>query len=921
MKKLLSTVATLIAVIISATFIVPLAACGNEGSKTVKIANMGGYGLAGVDVKIYDGTNEIYNGKSNSNGEIRLDLGNGKYKVELDNLPKGYYSTNNMTLDGNDKTPMVRVPSRVIEENAPDGHNYTIGSIMYDFTLSTVYSYNSTTNSIDTNSNIKLSDVLKEKNTAILNFWYKDCTWCAREFPHMNEAYQEYKDKLSILAINNYPTDYDSTVKDYIASTKYDFDFAKDSAGVVSRFDISGYPTTIIIDRYGIVCEQMTTITDIEIWKNAFAKYTADDYNPIYGDGETEDDFVPEKPATHGVTMSSSKDINTAINNTGTDIIFSTDVSVTAWPWRVADDGKSIYATNKGYRGTIGIIFARLNLEKDKVLAFEYKFEGVTDTDYFRVSVDGRYGFGLESVFTRQRTSDWTKGVAYIPLEAGSYEISFSYGRYYTGTNDDSVSDTAYVRNIHLEDIDQIGDMDLNIPYYTARQQNAETGKFESYSEVYKDGDGYYRIGTEETANSNDPYLYVALSDPAPYFSLNTVTIYNKYIGANNCVFNGVDYFDTFNEYIMYLRNSSVLLNATSGPVVPVRENLRQALEALYNSENNITSPQYSENGWLEFCSFIKHYGNNSTSAVNPVAGLSYFSAFEAKETTGLPDTSSELNVAEFDRLLNPKGILYKFVPNRSGAYKFESLGKETWADAELYDDTLNTAPALHPSINSCGYDYFPRYIENLEDETGASTVNFKMYHYLEAGKTYYLSVANHVIEDLMSFKFRIDWVGETFDYLTTATAGFYTSSGNKIILPVYVNAKYDAEKDVYYDANTNQPIYVDFTACSRLFTNYPIEKLIDRTMNGVKAFDFTGEEITVDGVKYVGKDYTEIMRDYVAKSKEGKSPNDELYGMLEPTKELKVIICLFYQRHVGFDDDNEWLKACWYNVHLAPAA
>ena len=57
-------------------------------------------------------------------------------------------------------------------------------------------------------------------------------------------------------------------------------------------------------------------------------------------------------------------------------------------------------------------------------------------------------------------------------------------------------------------------------------------------------------------------------------------------------------------------------------------------------------------------------------------------------------------------------------------------------------------------------------------------------------------------------------------------------------------------------------------------------------------------------------------MRAYCAQAK-AKDPNDELYGMLPVTAELRRILMLSYYITAGsdtkFDEQNAWLKACWY--------
>ena len=112
-------------------------------------------------------------------------------------------------------------------------------------------------------------------------------------------------------------------------------------------------------------------------------------------------------------------------------------------------------------------------------------------------------------------------------------------------------------------------------------------------------------------------------------------------------------------------------------------------------------------------------------------------------------------------------------------------------------------------------------------------------------------------------------------------------------------------------------PIYCEFTDNSRMFNKYSIGTLLGKQGNNsiakLKPFDLTGVEIEYMGTKLVGKDYTSIMEAYYDKAVQGKKPTDELYGLTEVTKELREILILFYHKNFKFDDENEWLTACWY--------
>ena len=68
---------------------------------------------------------------------------------------------------------------------------YQPGDKIDDFTMTT---YDGTS--------VTLSEVLKEKEMVLINIWATWCGPCRNEFPFLEEAYQQYKDKVEVLALS-----------------------------------------------------------------------------------------------------------------------------------------------------------------------------------------------------------------------------------------------------------------------------------------------------------------------------------------------------------------------------------------------------------------------------------------------------------------------------------------------------------------------------------------------------------------------------------------------------------------------------------------------------------------------------------------------------------------------------------------------
>ena len=124
-----------------------------------------------------------------------------------------------------------------------------------------------------------LSELLQEKKMVMLNFWYADCYWCVREFPVMEVAYQDYKQDLEIIALS--PYDPKETIVDFQAKHSLSFPMATCNRDLVMGFGIGSYPTSVVIDRNGLICLiHSGAITETQVFRKLFETFTAEDYTP-----------------------------------------------------------------------------------------------------------------------------------------------------------------------------------------------------------------------------------------------------------------------------------------------------------------------------------------------------------------------------------------------------------------------------------------------------------------------------------------------------------------------------------------------------------------------------------------------------------------------------------------------------------------
>ena len=122
-----------------------------------------------------------------------------------------------------------------------------------------------------------LYDLLAEKKMVMLNFWFIDCPYCVMEFPHLQQVYEQYQETVEVFAIN--PYDNRVAVRQFQADMGLTFPILQDDAALSKGFGITGYPTSVVIDRNGVVCLILPgAATDPETFAVMFDFFTAEDY-------------------------------------------------------------------------------------------------------------------------------------------------------------------------------------------------------------------------------------------------------------------------------------------------------------------------------------------------------------------------------------------------------------------------------------------------------------------------------------------------------------------------------------------------------------------------------------------------------------------------------------------------------------------
>lgn len=157
--------------------------------------------------------------------------------------------------------------SGLISDANLSSSSYKLGDYMGDYTVT------------DINGNTHtFSDILKDKKAVVLNFWFINCGPCQMEFPYLQTAADTYSDDIAVIAIN--PVDSKTaSIEKYAKQNELTIPMAVGDEAWVTAFGLQGFPTTVVIDRYGSIAFMHTgAVTEDGVFEKIFEFFTADGY-------------------------------------------------------------------------------------------------------------------------------------------------------------------------------------------------------------------------------------------------------------------------------------------------------------------------------------------------------------------------------------------------------------------------------------------------------------------------------------------------------------------------------------------------------------------------------------------------------------------------------------------------------------------
>ncbi|MEQ9404922.1 MAG: TlpA disulfide reductase family protein [Cyclobacteriaceae bacterium] len=108
----------------------------------------------------------------------------------------------------------------------------------------------------DMKGNLITSDNTRGK-VVVLNFWFTTCMPCIGELPQLNALYREFQ-KNSNVVFASITFEKDDKVSNFLVKYPLRYPVITSAMKICQKFDISAYPTNIVIDKNGNYYEHIT---------------------------------------------------------------------------------------------------------------------------------------------------------------------------------------------------------------------------------------------------------------------------------------------------------------------------------------------------------------------------------------------------------------------------------------------------------------------------------------------------------------------------------------------------------------------------------------------------------------------------------------------------------------------------------------
>jgi len=114
----------------------------------------------------------------------------------------------------------------------------------------------------------------EREQLTLVNFWASWCGPCELEAPDLQMLAEEYEGKMVLLGVNATSYDKERQAREFVEDYKFTFPILMDREGVATKqYVINTFPTSLIIDKNGVVKDRIVGVIPIKDWRAKLDKY------------------------------------------------------------------------------------------------------------------------------------------------------------------------------------------------------------------------------------------------------------------------------------------------------------------------------------------------------------------------------------------------------------------------------------------------------------------------------------------------------------------------------------------------------------------------------------------------------------------------------------------------------------------------
>ena len=136
--------------------------------------------------------------------------------------------------------------------------------------------------SVDTVSGetFSVAEALDTADLVLINLWATWCPPCAYEFPFLQEAWEQYRDRVAVIALSVEQTDSAAVLRAYAQEAGLTFPMGNDNeTGLAWTFQVNAIPTSVYVDRFGnIALIEVGAKGSVEEFTQIFDYFLREDY-------------------------------------------------------------------------------------------------------------------------------------------------------------------------------------------------------------------------------------------------------------------------------------------------------------------------------------------------------------------------------------------------------------------------------------------------------------------------------------------------------------------------------------------------------------------------------------------------------------------------------------------------------------------